>query len=63
MNNQVLNQNGAVFYVVMANGKALTERRTTREQAVADIQNLSENLKTDAQIVPVDCFGRQVLLG
>lgn len=63
MNQTILNDNTTVYYVVKVNGEEVSRRCATQQEAAATIPSLAESMQNNAQIVPVDANGRQVLLG
>ena len=63
MENILTDNEETVMYVVMVEGREVTTRFTTPQMAEMQIQNLSEDMKTKAAVVPVTESGAQLLLG
>lgn len=63
MNNQILNDETVVYYVVRANGQTLTQKFESHMLAEAEKQRLSPELQQVAEVVPVTAEGHDLLLG
>jgi len=63
MDNMITDDMDVVYYVVKVNGVAVSTRFTERMMAEMAKNNLPEEQKMLAEVVPVTTDGKQVLLG
>ena len=63
MENILIDNQNDVLYVVMVEGREVSTRYQSQQMAEMQIQNLSEEMKAKAVVVPVTENGAQVLLG
>jgi hypothetical protein len=62
MNNQILNDNTVLYYVVRVNGQNMSIPTTTKAIAEMEKMKLAPELQMIAEIVPVTADGKQMLL-
>lgn len=63
MNNDILNDNTVIYYVVRVNGQNMTIPFNSRQLAEMEITKLAPNLQSLAEVVPVTAEGKELLLG
>ena len=63
MNNQVLMDNTVVYYVIMVEGKVVSQRFDSKMIAEMEKQKLPMTTQGVATVEAVDASGRQLLLG
>lgn len=63
MNNQILNDNTVIYYVVRVNGQNMTIPFNSRQMAESEIVKLAPDLQALAEVVPVTAEGKELLLG
>lgn len=63
MENQILNDQTVVYYVVRVNGQNVSERFENRVIAEMEKQKLDPEQQKLAEVVPVTADGAQLLLG
>lgn len=63
MNNQILNDNTVIYYVVRINGKDVTVPFSSPQLAEMEKSKLAPDLQMIAEVVPVTAEGKELLLG
>ncbi len=63
MNNQVLMDNTVVYYVIMVEGRVVSQRFDSKMVAEMEKQKLPSTTQAAATVEAVDASGRQLLLG
>lgn len=63
MNNQILNDQTVVYFVVRVNGQDMSQRFENAMLAEMEKQKLDPELRKLAEVVPVTADGAQMLLG
>jgi len=63
MQNQILNDNTVIYYVVRLQGRDITPKVESRAIAEAELSRLPEETRALAEVVPVTSSGDQLLLG
>ena len=63
MNQTVLTDGSVVYYAVKVNGMLVTQKFTSQMAAEAAKQQLSEEAKMIAEVVPCTSDGKELLLG
>lgn len=63
MNNEILNDNTVIYYVVRVNGQNMSIPSTSKSIAEMEKMKLAPELQMMAEIVSVTADGKQLLLG
>jgi len=63
MNNQILNDNTVIYYVVRVNGQNMTIPFNSMQLAETEKMKLAPELQAIAEVVPVTAEGKELLLG
>lgn len=63
MNNQILNDQTVIYYVVRVNGRNVSDRLNSPMLAEMEKSKLDPEMRAVAEVVTVTANGAQVLLG
>ena len=63
MQNIITDSGDVIYYVIRVNGAAVSDRFENSMLAEMEKQNLPEEMKRIAEIIPVTSDGKQMLLG
>lgn len=63
MNNEILNDNTVIYYVVRVNGQNMTVPFNSMQMAEMERTKLAPDLQALAEVVPVTAEGKELLLG